>query len=118
MRNDSTFIIDQFDFDISQMLDVFAPSKAIFDKRNPFLLDFFFGFYDMQIVVVELMKLLLEKFDIQDPQTFLPDVSQLQQQQAQQGQGVPQGTVSPLGGFFGPGPLAQGQNQLSSLLGI
>ena len=72
----------------------------------------------MYVGGVELMTLLLERFDIQDAATFLPDVSQIQAQQAQQGQGVPQGAVSPLGGFFGPGPLAQGQNQLSSLLGI
>jgi hypothetical protein len=69
----------------------------------------------MYIGGVELMRLLLERFDIQDAETFLPDVSDLQ---AQQGQGVPQGAVSPLGGFFGPGPLAQGQNQLGPLLGL
>ena len=73
----------------------------------------------MYVGGVELMKLLLEKFDIQDPQTFLPDVSQIQQQQAQQqGGALPAGTTSPLGGQFGPAPFAAGQNQLGALLGL
>lgn len=72
----------------------------------------------MYVGGVELMKMLLEKFDIQDPGTFLPDVSQLQQQQAQ-GQGVlPRGTTAPLGGQFGPAPFAASQNQLGALLGL
>ena len=73
----------------------------------------------MYVGGVELMKLLLERFDIQNPEVYLPDTRQLQAAQAQQGgQALPQGSFAPTGGLFGSAPFVQGQNQLSALLGL
>ena len=72
---------------------------------------------------VELLKQLLERFDIQNPEQYLPiipELTALQQQQALQAEqaGQIQPQFSPLGGFFGPGPFAQGSRQVGGLLGL
>jgi hypothetical protein len=83
---------------------------------------------------VELLKRLLEKFDIQNPNEYLPDLEAIaaqqqqqqlaaQQQQGQQQQGqagaLPGAAFNPLGGFFGPAPGAAGGNQiLGPLVGL
>jgi hypothetical protein len=81
---------------------------------------------------VELLKRLLEKFDIQNPDEYIPDLdaiqAQAQQQQQQQGQlqpgqggagALPGAQFNPLGGFFGPAPGAAGGNQiLGPLVGL
>ena len=68
----------------------------------------------------ELMKRILETFDIQNPDIYLPTP----QTSPQAGPG--QATAQPgmgaqaqaLGGAFGPSPLAQGMNPMAALLGI
>ena len=74
---------------------------------------------------VELLKRLLERFDIQNPEQYVPDLQALQQQGAA---GLPgQGQIgqqagpqfAPLGGFFGTGPFqGGGGRQLGSLIGL
>ena len=65
---------------------------------------------------VELLERLLERFDIQNVQEFLPPpVSGGQPQQP--GQGIePQ--FGQLGGFFGSGPFAQAPSQVGSIVGL
>ncbi len=66
----------------------------------------------------ELMKRVLETFDIQNPDIYLPQPSGSSQALPAQ-TGVPAGAqAQALGGAFGPSPLAQGMNPLMSLLGI
>jgi hypothetical protein len=68
---------------------------------------------------VELLTRLLETFDVQNPEVYLPVSQQPMQpqvgQQMQPGMGA---TAQALGGAFGPSPLAQGVDPLSALLGI
>jgi len=69
---------------------------------------------------VELLKRLLERFDIQNPEQYVPDLQALQQAAGPQGapgQGIVPGQLSPLGGYFGPGPFQGGGRQLGSILG-
>ena len=72
---------------------------------------------------VELLKRLLERFDIQNPDQYVPDLQALQQQGqiGAPGQQPPsdQPQLAPLGGFFGPGPFQGGGGRpLGSMLGI
>jgi len=80
---------------------------------------------------VELLKRLLERFDIQNPEMYVPNLEMVQQmqmqsqaqqaQQAQQapgGQGQIQPQFAPLGGFFGPGPFQGAQKQVGQLFGL
>ena len=68
----------------------------------------------------EIMKRLIETFDIQNPDVYLPDIPEpaapgLQQPGAPgAGPGV---QAAPLGGTAGPSPLAQGGDQIAQLLG-
>ena len=72
----------------------------------------------------ELMRRLLETFDIQNPDVYLPPDQGTPEQQQQQGLSQQPGAAGPgietqaLGGAFGPSPLAQGQNPLGALLGL
>ena len=67
----------------------------------------------------ELMKRTLETFDIQNPEIYLPDPGEPQEQPGQAPPaGQPGATAQALGGVFGPGPLAQGLDPLQALLGI
>lgn len=73
---------------------------------------------------VELLKRLLERFDIQNPDMYVPNLQAVQQMQAQQAaqiQGAPGGVqpqFAPLGGFFGPGPFQGAPRQVGSLFGL
>jgi hypothetical protein len=68
---------------------------------------------------VELLKRLLERFDIQNPEQYVPNLQALQQAGGMQAQPPQHPQLSPLGGYFGPGPFQGGaQQQLGRLLGI
>lgn len=80
---------------------------------------------------VELLKRLLERFDIQNPESYVPNLQAVQEMQAQmqppvpgggqpgQGQGGgPEAQFAPLGGFFGPGPFQGAPKQMGELLGL
>jgi hypothetical protein len=73
------------------------------------------------IAGVELLTRLLEKFDIQNPEQYIPTPQFIQQQLAQRAQQLgagPELQVAPVGGFFGPGPFtAGGQRPLTGILG-
>jgi hypothetical protein len=68
---------------------------------------------------VELLTRLLETFDVQNPEVYLPAPAQAQpmgpQAPAQPGMGA---QAQALGGAFGPSPLAQGIDPLSQILGL
>ena len=71
---------------------------------------------------VEMISRLLERFDIQNPEQYVPNPPQIQQmvaQRAQQmGQPVPEVQFGQLGGFFGAAPFtAGGQRPLANILG-
>ena len=67
----------------------------------------------------ELMKRILETFDTQNPDVFIPSPQAPGQGHTAQapapGAGV---STQALGGAFGPSPLAQGIDPLSAMLGI
>jgi hypothetical protein len=71
----------------------------------------------------EMMTRLLETFDVQNPEDYLPQ-TQTQTQMAAPGQpaqpGMAPGGIpaAPLGGTAGPSPLAQGPGQIAQLLGL
>ena len=72
---------------------------------------------------VEMISRLLERFDIQNPEQYVPNPPQIQQMVAQRAQQAaqqgPQAQLAPLGGFFGPSPLAGagGGGPLAGILG-
>jgi len=68
---------------------------------------------------VELLTRLLERFDIQNPEQYLPNIqaiSAVQEQQQAGGPGAP--AQQPLGGPGGAGPFAQAPGQVGQLLGL
>jgi len=79
---------------------------------------------------VELLKRLLERFDIQNPEMYVPNLEmvqqmqqqaqgqQMQQQGGQPGQPGVQPQFAPMGGFFGPGPFQGAQKQVGQLFGL
>ena len=66
----------------------------------------------------ELMKRILETFDIQNPDIYLPQSPADAQGGAAQGTPQTGATAQALGGAFGPSPLAQGIDPMMALLGM